>query len=91
MNVVCPGATLTSMAKEHSTQEVRDRSAGTIPLGRWCTPEDQAEAVLFLVSERSKMITGHVLDVDGGQLLGFGNYLEDMKRRATGRISEKQQ
>jgi len=91
VNVVCPGATLTSMAKEHSTQEARDRSAETIPLGRWCTPEDQAEAVLFLVSERSKMITGHVLDVDGGQLLGFGNYLEDMERRATGRISEKQQ
>lgn len=90
VNVVCPGATLTSMAEEHSTKELRDRIAETVPLGRWCKPEDQAEAVLFLVSERSSMITGHVLDVNGGQLLGFENYLEDMKRRMKGNISGKQ-
>lgn len=81
VNVVCPGATLTPMAQEHSTKELRDLEAETVPLGRWCTPEDQAEAVLFLVSERSGMITGHLLDVDGGQLLGFGNYPEDIERR----------
>jgi NAD(P)-dependent dehydrogenase (short-subunit alcohol dehydrogenase family) len=81
VNVVCPGLTLTPMAKEGSSQEIRDYVTGMIPLGRLCDPKDQAEAVLFLVSERSKMITGHVLDVNGGVLLGFGNYMEDMKRR----------
>jgi NAD(P)-dependent dehydrogenase (short-subunit alcohol dehydrogenase family) len=63
---------------------VKDKVAVNIPLGRWCRPEDQAEAVLFLVSERSSMMTGHVLDVDGGQLLGFGNYSEDIERRTKG-------
>ena len=39
-----------------------------VPLGRWGKPEDQAEAVLFLVSERAAFITGADLPVDGGNL-----------------------
>lgn len=81
VNVVCPGATLTPLVDEKAPQELKDKVAVNIPLGRWCRPEDQAEAVLFLVSERASMMTGHVLDVDGGQLLGFGNYSEDIERR----------
>ena len=79
--MVCPGATLTNLTDEKAPQEVKDKVASRVPLGRWCRPEDQAEAVLFLVSERSSMITGHVIDVDGGQLLGFENYPEDIARR----------
>ncbi len=90
VNVVCPGATLTPMAEAHASKELRARIAETVPLGRWCTPEDQAEAVLFLVSERSSMITGHVLDVNGGQLLGFENYPQDMKRRMEGSTSGRE-
>jgi NAD(P)-dependent dehydrogenase (short-subunit alcohol dehydrogenase family) len=81
VNVVCPGATLTKMTEEKAPKEVKDKVAANVPLGRWCVPQDQAEAVLFLVSERSNMITGLVVDVDGGQLLGFGNYPEDIARR----------
>lgn len=81
VNVVCPGATLTPLAEGKAPQELIDKVASRIPLGRWCRPEDQAEAVLFLVSERAKMITGHIMDVNGGQLLGFEDYLEDMERR----------
>lgn len=81
VNVVCPGATLTKMTDEKAPRELKEKVAANMPLGRWCRPEDQAEAVLFLVSERSSMMTGHVLDVDGGQLLGFGNYPEDIARR----------
>jgi NAD(P)-dependent dehydrogenase (short-subunit alcohol dehydrogenase family) len=84
VNVVCPGATLTPLVEEKAPQELRDKVGSRIPLGRWCRPEDQAEAVLFLVSERAKMITGHVMDVNGGQLLGFEDYLEDMERRMKG-------
>ena len=41
-----------------------------------------AFAVLFLASDRSAMITGVVLDVDGGQLLGIAaDYQEDLARR----------
>jgi NAD(P)-dependent dehydrogenase (short-subunit alcohol dehydrogenase family) len=81
VNVVCPGATLTPLVDEKAPQELIDKVASRIPLGRWSRPEDQAEAVLFLVSEHAKMITGHIMDVNGGQLLGFEDYLEDMERR----------
>jgi NAD(P)-dependent dehydrogenase (short-subunit alcohol dehydrogenase family) len=81
VNILNPGSTLTSTAEQRTTKEDRDRMAEGLPLGRLLTPQDQAEAVLFLVSERSNMITGHELDVDGGQLLGWGNYLEDRERR----------
>jgi NAD(P)-dependent dehydrogenase (short-subunit alcohol dehydrogenase family) len=81
VNVLCPGATLTAMTEEGLNPAVRDSVARTIPLGRWATPQDQANAVVFLVSEMASMITGAVLDVDGGILLGFGDYPSDMARR----------
>ena len=60
----------------------RDTISKQVPLGRWVRPEDIAEAVLFLASDRSSMITGVVLGVDGGQLLGIAaDYQEDLARR----------
>jgi 3-oxoacyl-[acyl-carrier protein] reductase len=41
-----------------------------IPLGRVGTPEDVASAVAFLSSEAADYITGHVLNVNGGMLMG---------------------
>jgi len=38
----------------------------SIPLGRMAEPEDVAYAALFLASDFAKMITGHILAVDGG-------------------------
>jgi enoyl-[acyl-carrier-protein] reductase (NADH) len=65
-----------------TTEEFRDSVCRQIPLGRWISPEDIAEAVLFLASDRSAMITGVVLDVNGGQLLGIAaDYREDLVRR----------
>ena len=43
-----------------------------IPMGRFGTPEEVAEAVVFLGSDRARYITGQVLAVDGGQWLGHG-------------------
>ena len=40
-----------------------------IPLGRMVEPEDIADAVLFLASDASRMVTGIALDVDGGVLI----------------------
>ncbi len=48
------------------------RSFGEIPLGRLGRPEDQANAVLFLVSDEAGFITGEDLRVDGGSLATWG-------------------
>ena len=82
VNVVCPGATLTPLVESKTTEEFRAEIAEQVPFGRWITPDDLAEAVLFLASDRAAMITGVILDVDGGQLLGVASdYREDLRRR----------
>jgi NAD(P)-dependent dehydrogenase (short-subunit alcohol dehydrogenase family) len=82
VNTVCPGATLTPLVVSKTTEQFRDTISKQIPLGRWVSPEDIAEAALFLASDRSAMITGVVLGVDGGQLLGIAaDYQEDLARR----------
>jgi len=82
VNMVSPGATLTPMVKSMASEQMIDAIAETIPLGRWISPEDHAETVLFLVSDHASMITGAVLDVDGGSLLGIAmDYKENLQRR----------
>ena len=82
VNVICPGATLTPLVKSKTTEKFRKEIADQIPLGRWIKPEDIAEAVFFLASEQSSMITGAVLDIDGGQLLGLASdYKTDLEHR----------
>ncbi|MER5968156.1 2,3-dihydro-2,3-dihydroxybenzoate dehydrogenase [Streptomyces sp. NPDC002055] len=77
-NVVSPGSTDTSMQRQLWTdpqgpRRVVDGDAATyrtgIPLGRIAEPEDIAEAVVFLVSDRARHITLHDLYVDGGATL----------------------
>ncbi|MFW6293343.1 MAG: SDR family oxidoreductase, partial [Spirochaetota bacterium] len=40
-----------------------------LPLGRMSKPEDIAQAALYLASDRSSMVTGTVLEVDGGRCI----------------------
>jgi 3-oxoacyl-[acyl-carrier protein] reductase len=68
VNVVAPHAIKTDMSKEWS-EEKRKSIIADIPLGRLGEPEDVAEAVAFLVSDKAKFITGEVLDVNGGCLM----------------------
>ena len=68
VNVVAPHAIETEMSKEWP-EEKRARIIADIPLGRMGEPEDVAEAVAFLVSDKAKFITGEVLDVNGGSLM----------------------
>jgi len=68
VNVVAPHAIKTDMSKEWS-EEKRKSIIADIPLGRLGEPEDIAEAVVFLVSDKAKFITGEVLDVNGGRLM----------------------
>jgi 3-oxoacyl-[acyl-carrier protein] reductase len=68
-NAVAPGFIETSMNAALS-EEFRQNAVKTIPLGRVGSPEDVASAVCFLASEEASYITGHVLNVNGGLLMG---------------------
>ena len=68
-NAVAPGFIETSMTAGLS-EEFKQNAVKMIPLGRVGTPEDIANAVGFLASEEASYITGHVLNVNGGMLMG---------------------
>lgn len=66
-NTVCPGRTLTKMAEGLSwLKNPQDDPALTIPLKRFGTPQDIANAVLFFASDLSGYVTGDTMDVNGG-------------------------
>lgn len=64
VNAVAPGVTLTDMMKNVPESVIEPIIKG-IPLGRIGTPEDIANAFLFLASDMASYITGVVLSVDG--------------------------
>jgi 3-oxoacyl-[acyl-carrier protein] reductase len=65
INAIAPGYIETPMT-EVLPEKVKEELKKLIPMERLGKPEDVAEAVLFLVSEESNYITGHVLNVNGG-------------------------
>ena len=65
VNCVAPGTVATEM-NAHLSKEDLDALAEETPLGRIGTPEEIAEAVFFLASEKASFITGEVLNVNGG-------------------------
>jgi NAD(P)-dependent dehydrogenase (short-subunit alcohol dehydrogenase family) len=73
---VCPGPTLSGMTKRTPPERLRS-TAAKIPLGRWVTSEDVANAILFLASDDAAMCTGTALDVDGGILASNGSSYEE--------------
>jgi 3-oxoacyl-[acyl-carrier protein] reductase len=68
-NAVAPGFIETNMTAALS-EEFKQAAVKQIPLGRVGTPDDVANAVTFLASEEASYITGHVLNVNGGMLMG---------------------
>jgi NAD(P)-dependent dehydrogenase (short-subunit alcohol dehydrogenase family) len=69
VNVVAPGAIETPGASDTMTEETKKATIPLIPWGRMGNPNDIAQAVAFLASEKSDYITGQVLVVDGGWTL----------------------
>ena len=68
MNMVAPGFIATDMT-DAMTDKAKEAVLGTIPLKREGTPEDVANAVLFLVSDSASYITGQIVNVDGGMVM----------------------
>ena len=67
VNCICPGFINTRMV-ESIPDQVREKLLSQVPLGEMGEPEDVAEVAAFLASERSKYITGAVVNVNGGWL-----------------------
>jgi len=68
-NAVAPGFIETPMT-DVLGEEFKQNAAKQIPLGRVGSPADVASAVAFLASDEASYITGHVLSVNGGMLMG---------------------
>jgi len=68
VNVVCPGLIATEMIR-NMPEEFKETALQEIIIGRIGTPEDVAEVIAFLASERARHITGEVIKVDGGQYI----------------------
>jgi 3-oxoacyl-[acyl-carrier protein] reductase len=68
VNAIAPGFIQTQMTDVLS-DEAKAKLASQIPMGSLGSPEDVAQAVLFLASDQSRYITGQVLAVDGGMAM----------------------
>lgn len=68
INSICPGPADTSMHHQLN-EELRESVAAAIPLGRFAKPEEIANAVLFLCSDKASYVYGESLNVDGGILM----------------------
>ena len=74
VNAVNPGVTVTNLHRRSGMDELQyaaflDRSKTTHPLGRPGRPEDVAEMILFLASDRASWMTGETIPIDGGRHL----------------------
>ena len=73
VNALCPVFALTNMAVEfmggEDTPEIREKFKSSIPIGRVNTPQDMANAALYLASDEASFITGVALEVDGGRCI----------------------
>ena len=72
VNALAPVAGETPLLKSFmggDTPEKREKFLSTIPIGRFSTPNDMGNAACFLCSEEASMITGVVLQVDGGRCI----------------------
>lgn len=69
VNAICPGVIKTPMSDDFVNDDNREEWIGRHPVGRLGTPEDIAEAALWLCSDAASFVTGHALVADGGFLL----------------------
>ena len=73
VNAVAPGFVLTDLTRDLPAQlgeKAMDQLNAAIPMGRWAEVKDVAYAVAFFCAEEAGYITGQVLSVDGGMVMG---------------------
>jgi NAD(P)-dependent dehydrogenase (short-subunit alcohol dehydrogenase family) len=73
-NALCPGFVDTVFNAGFESQmggrkALENYVADKIPMGRWGTPEEIAESIVYLASDRSSFMTGHALVLDGAESL----------------------
>ncbi|MFF4764645.1 SDR family oxidoreductase [Streptomyces sp. NPDC001292] len=80
LNCIAPGPTDTQGAGAAlwATDQARASVLSTVPAGRFATPEEIADASLFLLGDRASYLTGDCLTIDGGQWLGKQVYGRDV-------------
>jgi 3-oxoacyl-[acyl-carrier protein] reductase len=73
VNCLCPVIGMTGLTElfmgQPDSPEIRQKFLSSIPLGRMSTPEDLANAALYLASDEASFITGVALEVDGGRCI----------------------
>ena len=65
-NVICPGYIVTEMTGGAFTEEMQSELLKRIPVARFGSPEDVANLVAFLASERAGYVSAQVISIDGG-------------------------
>ncbi len=70
VNAIAPGLTDTAQPRHGSSEEELADMAAAMPLGRLITPDEIADAAVFLASDESRQMTGQTIHVNGGQFLG---------------------
>lgn len=70
VNAIAPGYVQTPLTFDYLERDGhRQQLEGLVPMGRLSTPDEVTGSILFLSSERSSFVTGHILYVDGGRTL----------------------
>ncbi|MEU9288590.1 SDR family oxidoreductase [Streptomyces sp. NPDC048275] len=69
VNGIAPGPTDTDASRSVMPKEYQEAMTRSLAIKRMGTPEDLAPAVLFLLSDEARWLTGQVISVDGGQLV----------------------
>ena len=72
VNAIAPVAGVTPLLKSFmggNTLKKKQSFLSTIPIGRFSTPQDMGNAACFLCSDEASMITGTILEVDGGRCI----------------------
>jgi NAD(P)-dependent dehydrogenase (short-subunit alcohol dehydrogenase family) len=69
VNAICPGMIDTELTREHASDELLERLAGSFPIRRLGTAREVADLICFIASEAAGYITGASLDINGGDLM----------------------